>query len=62
MSYWLLLISPEAAAEPVFCGGDSSGTDVSKQCLLCRSYGLDVQSIALAFAEKEILLANSIAF
>lgn len=42
------------------CGGDSS--DRCKQCLLCRSYGLDVQSTGLAFAGKEILLANAIAF
>lgn len=33
-----------------------------KQCLLHRSYGLDVQGIALAFAGKEIFLANAIPF
>lgn len=57
MSYWLLLISPGAAAEPIFCGGDISDTDVSKWCLVYRSYGLDVHSIALAFAEKDHLVA-----
>lgn len=39
------------------CGGDSS--DRCEQYLLCRSYGLNVQSTGLAFAGWQMLLPSS---
>lgn len=42
------------------CGGDGSDADISG--FSCKSYGLGLQSIALAFAGKEILLANTFFF
>lgn len=55
-----LLCEVLSVGNSCICGGDSSDADgrgVSR-----RSYGLDLQSIALTDAGKEILLANAIFF